>query len=184
MFPIIHTPRLLLRQVEQKDASVVLAGYSDPAVYKHMSVSYHSLSEVQEQLDWYHEIYTKQEGIWWGICMRQNDLMIGNGGFHRWQKKHGCIELGYWILPQHQRQGYAVEAIRAMCDYAFAQLQVHRIEAIVEDDNEASMQLLEKNGFLNEGCRKECEWKNNRYIDLYSLALINPAHNTGGKTVE
>ena len=50
-FPKLESDRLLLRKVESQDAATVLAGYSDPLIYQHMSVSYHSLTEVQAQLD-------------------------------------------------------------------------------------------------------------------------------------
>ncbi len=172
VFPEITTERLLLRNIEQNDASVVLAGYSNPKIYNYISVAYHTLAEVQIQLNWYKEIFTNRTGMWWGICLKKDGMMIGNGGFHRWQKEHKCIELGYWILPEYQRKGYASEAIFAMCQYAFRHLDIHRIEAIVEGENAGSMLLLKKAGFTNEGCRKECEWKNNKFIDLYSFALL------------
>jgi ribosomal-protein-alanine N-acetyltransferase len=177
MFPVLETERLQLRQVQQSDAPVVLKGYSDPLVNQHMSVEYYSLEEVQTQLDWYSEIYRTGEGIWWAFCKKENPaFVIGNGGFHNYKPAHKCIELGYWILPDEQGKGYASEVIPAVCKYAFQAMDVHRIEAIVEGGNLASIQLLHKLGFTNEGARKECELKNGRFIDLYSFALFNPAH--------
>ncbi len=172
-FPKLESDRLLLRKVESQDAATVLAGYSDPLIYQHMSVSYHSLTEVQAQLDWYDSLLTEGTGIWWGICLKDTGEMIGNGGLHRWDKKHHCAELGYWILPIFQRRGYVSEAIGLMVGYAFQQLAIHRIEAIVESENEASGSLLLKNGFLYEGTRRECEWVNGRYIDLQFYARLN-----------
>lgn len=103
-------------------------------------------------------------------------MVIGNGGLHQYKQEHKCVELGYWILPEEQGHGYASEAIRSICAYAFTTMDVHRIEAIVEGENNASMQLLTKFGFAHEGARKECELKNGRYIDLHYFALLNPAH--------
>lgn len=177
MFPVHETERLQLRQVEQSDAAAVLSGYSDPLVNRHLSVAYYSMEEIQEQLDWYNEIYKTGEGIWWAFCKKEApEIIVGNGGLNNYKPAHKCIELGYWILPFEQRKGYASEAIRAICDYAFEKLDVHRIEAIVEGENVGSMHLLHKLGFINEGARKECELKNGRYIDLFTWALFNPAH--------
>ena len=177
MFPVLTTERLVLRKVEQTDAAAVLKGYSDPLVNRHMSVAYHSLDEVQEQLDWYNEIYKTGAGIWWAFSKKENlAVVVGNGGLNNYKPADKCIELGYWILPEEQGRGYASEAIRSICAYAFTTMDVHRIEAIVEGENNASMQLLTKLGFAHEGARKECELKNGRYIDLHYFALLNPAH--------
>ncbi len=177
MFPVLTTERLLLRKVEQTDAAAVLKGYSDPRVNQFMSVAYYSLDEVQEQLNFYESIFATGDGVWWAICNKENPaIVIGNAGLNHYRPSHKCIELGYWILPEEQGKGYAAEAIRSICDYAFTVLDVHRIEAIVEGKNTISMHLLAKLGFQDEGVHRECEIKNGRYIDLNYFALFNPAH--------
>jgi [ribosomal protein S5]-alanine N-acetyltransferase len=176
-FPALQTERLLLRKVEQSDAVAVLKGYSDPLVNRHMSVAYYSLEEVQAQLDFYNSIYESGTGTWWAICTKDDpSTVIGNGGLNNYRKKHRCVEIGYWLLPHAQGKGYAAEAVKAICSYAFTQLDVHRIEAIVEGGNDTSIRLLEKFGFVCEGTHRECELKNNSYIDLIYYALFNPAH--------
>jgi ribosomal-protein-alanine N-acetyltransferase len=52
-------------------------------------------------------------------------------------------------------------------------MQMHRIEAVVEAENELSSRLLSKLGFAFEGTHLECEIKNGRYIDLSYYALLN-----------
>ncbi len=176
-FPVLHTERLLLRKVEQTDAVAILKGYSDPLVNRHMSVAYHSLVEVQAQLDFYNSIYATGEGIWWAICTSDDPSnVIGNGGLNNYRKQHRCIEMGYWLLPSEQGRGYASEAVKAICNYAFLKLDVHRIEAIVEGGNNTSIKLLEKLDFTCEGTHRQCEIKNGNYIDLVYYALFNPSH--------
>ncbi|MFZ1749171.1 MAG: GNAT family N-acetyltransferase [Saprospiraceae bacterium] len=165
-FPILHTARLILRQVLPSDAPIVLRGYSDPRVYQHMSISYHTLDEVQAQLDWYVELYTQHTGIWWGICLRDTGEMIGNGGFHLWSKKHLSAELGYWLLPDYQHLGFAKEAVSEMLRYGYQSMLLHRIEAIVEGDNTSSSRLMESLSFHLDGVRRACEWSGDKFIDL------------------
>ncbi|MBK8723916.1 MAG: GNAT family N-acetyltransferase [Saprospiraceae bacterium] len=172
MFPELYTERLLLRRILPSDAPTVLKGYSDPAVYQFMSVQYHNPTDVQTQMDWYETMLTAETGIWWGICKKDTGEMIGNGGFHNWEKKHRCAELGYWILPPFHRRGYASEAIQAMVNQAFRNMNIHRVEAIVEAENKASSDLLIKNGFRLEGTRRECEWVKDKFIDLQIFAKL------------
>jgi [ribosomal protein S5]-alanine N-acetyltransferase len=176
-FPVLQTERLLLRKVEQSDADAVLKGYSNPLVNRHMSVAYYTLEEVQAQLDFYNSIYETGTGTWWAICSKDDpSIVIGNGGLNNYRPQHRCVEIGYWLYPHAQGKGYAAEAVKAICRYAFTQLDVHRIEAIVEGGNEASTKMIEKQGFVYEGTHRECELKNNKYIDLIYYALFNPAH--------
>lgn len=171
-FPILETERLLLRQVTQVDAASVLAGYSDPRVYQFMSVSYHNMDEVQDQLSWYESLLADERGIWWGICTEVDGKMIGNGGFHKWEHQHRKAELGYWLLPEYQGKGLASEAISAMINYGFENMSLHRIEAEVETENSASSKLLDKMGFSLEGIKRECEFINGRFIDLEFWAKL------------
>ncbi|MDP5220514.1 GNAT family protein [Ruegeria sp. 2205SS24-7] len=59
--------------------------------------------------------------------------------------------LGYWTGEAHARQGYMREAIGAVVHYAFARLDLSRIEAACLPGNEASRGLLERSGFKYEG---------------------------------
>lgn len=171
-FPELLSDRLILRQIVNDDARVVLQGYSDARVNGHMSVSYHSLDEVQEQLTWYEELYNNHTGIWWGICLSSTGEMIGNGGFHLWHHTHRTAELGYWLLPEHQKKGYALEAMRAMILYGFNEMNLHRIEAIVDSGNHPSSALLKKLGFSLDGIRRECEFVNSKFVSLEIWSML------------
>lgn len=59
--------------------------------------------------------------------------------------------LGYWIGAPFARQGYMREAILAVVHYAFAQLDLSRIDAACLPENTASRGVLEKCGFKYEG---------------------------------
>lgn len=80
----------------------------------------------------------------------------------------GSAEIGYGISDGHQSNGYATEAVRAVCAWAFQNPAVTRIEAETDTDNTASRRVLEKCGFVASGKldeeglrfvldRKECE---------------------------
>jgi len=76
-------------------------------------------------------------------------------------------ELGYFIAKDFWGKGLATRAVNKMTDYAFAKLDVIRIEAGVFDFNKPSMKVLEKNGYSLEGIRKKAVIKNGKIIDDY-----------------
>ena len=59
--------------------------------------------------------------------------------------------IGYWIGPEHARQGYMTEALQAVVHHAFNALDLSRIEAACLPENTPSRGLLERSGFKYEG---------------------------------
>jgi [ribosomal protein S5]-alanine N-acetyltransferase len=59
--------------------------------------------------------------------------------------------LGYWMGEPYAGKGYMSRAVRAALDYAFNRQRLHRIEAACLPCNAASIRLLERNGFQQEG---------------------------------
>jgi len=59
--------------------------------------------------------------------------------------------VGYWVGRPHARRGYTLAAVRAVADYAFGRLGLHRLEAACIPENEPSRALLLKAGFRQEG---------------------------------
>jgi len=57
------------------------------------------------------------------------------------------VEIGYGVLDAFQSQGYATEAVKALCEWAFSRDGVYFVRAITEDGNAASERVLEKNKF-------------------------------------
>ncbi len=73
-------------------------------------------------------------------------IAIGNGGF-KGEPVNGDVEVGYSVIPQFQRQGYAGEAVGALVDWAFEPPAVNRIIAETFPEIHASRALLGKLGF-------------------------------------
>lgn len=172
-FPTLSTARFRLRKIVQSDLAAVHQGLSDPRVVAHYGISYDSLAATQAQMDWFESLYRSGTGAWWAICGAQTpDTMIGACGINEHVIEHRRAELGLWLIPAHWRLGIMRECVAAVVDHAFDQMQLHRIEAEVEPENEASWRLLERLGFALEGVRRECELKNGRYLDLRCYAKL------------
>jgi [ribosomal protein S5]-alanine N-acetyltransferase len=61
------------------------------------------------------------------------------------------VEIGYVFGRQHWRQGFALDALGAVCSHLFHEGGIRRIEAEVNPDNVASCALLQALGFTLEG---------------------------------
>lgn len=84
--------------------------------------------------------------------------------------------LGYAIDHAHLRRGYARAAVKALIDYAFGQLRLHRIEANIMPHNRASIQVVSPLGFEYEGLspkylRINGQWEDHAHYVLRNRAL-------------
>lgn len=61
--------------------------------------------------------------------------------------------IGYWIDHRYANRGYTTRAVKALTNFAFLELQLHRIEINLRPENEASKKVAEKSGYLYEGAR-------------------------------
>jgi ribosomal-protein-alanine N-acetyltransferase len=59
--------------------------------------------------------------------------------------------VGYWVAREHNGLGYATAALGLVCERAFGELGLHRVEAGTLLHNVASQRVIEKNGFTRIG---------------------------------
>jgi [ribosomal protein S5]-alanine N-acetyltransferase len=78
----------------------------------------------------------------------EKPTLIGGGGFLGEPDLAGSVEIGYSVLPQYRRLGYATEGARGLITWAMTHPQVRRIVAETEPSNEHSVRILTKLGFF------------------------------------
>lgn len=172
----INTQRFLLRPIVPGDIENIYKGLSHPDVIRYYGVSYDSLAATQEQMDWYAGLEAHGTGQWFAIVNPDNRLFYGAAGLNNLQAQHQKAELGFWLLPEYWGRGIIPEVVPAICAYGFKELQLHRIEALIETLNNNSKAVMRKLGFTHEGCMRDCEIKNGRWISLDIYALLAPGN--------
>lgn len=83
--------------------------------------------------------------------------------------------MGYKLDKEFINKGYMSAAVRLLTEYAFNELGLHRIEANVMPRNKASLRVLEKNGYVNEGISKYYLNINDIWEDHIHMVKINYA---------
>jgi RimJ/RimL family protein N-acetyltransferase len=77
--------------------------------------------------------------------------MVGHIGFHGPPQTIGRAELGYSVVPDHRRRGYAIESARAMMDWAALEHETRSFFVSIAPDNAPSLALATKLGFARVG---------------------------------
>jgi RimJ/RimL family protein N-acetyltransferase len=91
---------------------------------------------------------TEQEGWWMHlVVLRSEKLLIGTVGYKGPPSADGTVELGYGIVNDHRRKGYATEAVKGLVSRALAESKVRRVIAETFPALTPSIGVLRKCGF-------------------------------------
>jgi ribosomal-protein-alanine N-acetyltransferase len=151
-FPVLITKRLVLRQLTYNDANELFAIRSNEIVGKYVD---RQPAKTVEDAGQFIERITKfianNESVLWGITIGNNDKIIGTVCLWQFSENKDKAEIGYELLPEWKGRGIMNEAIVKVIDYGFNTLNLNSIGAETYPDNEASLKLLERNGFVYTG---------------------------------
>ncbi len=155
--PELTTARLRLRAVHPaRDAAGMLRLLGDPEVTRYSNAPRcTTLAEAQAALEQLPQRFVAKEMIRWAIQPLGHGQAIGTVGLVRVNHEHRRGELGYDLARCCWGQGVAPEAAAAVVTYGFAVMGLHRIEAGVVVGNDASVRVLEKLGFREEGTLRD-----------------------------
>jgi RimJ/RimL family protein N-acetyltransferase len=149
---ILNTERLTLRWLDEHDASAQFAVFSDPDVVRYWSSgAWTDHAQAREWIAKTLDDYRAGTGLRFGVALAGTGELIGNVSLHRFVDQSRRCELGYAFAKAHWGKGYATEALAALLDYGFRELDLNRVEADIDPRNAGSARVLERLGFRKEG---------------------------------
>lgn len=158
-----------LRTIEEEDLDFMQAAANDRELRQAIG-RVHPVNGPQEQA-FFEEVVCDDETV--NLLVAADGTRVGTVGFSIVTHETDSAEVGYWIAPEHQQQGYGSEAVALLVDYGFRELGLHRIEARVYEFNEGSQRLLESVGFQREGVHRDGQFIHGEYQDEYWYGLLD-----------
>ncbi len=143
---MIKTPRLVLRRFEIGDSEDMLKYWiADPDVQNEYGEPvYTTETEVYELLGKWIANYEKPEFYRWAIIEANSHKNIGQIAFCRVYPGKLIAEIEYCIGASFQGNGYALEALEAVIEYALKEDAFLKLEAFHRIENVKSGRVLEK----------------------------------------
>jgi ribosomal-protein-alanine N-acetyltransferase len=179
-FPKLAAQRLRLRAPRPEDAAALLGIFSDPEVTRyHNMPTLTTLAEAHAALEHLQQRYEARDTIRWAIEPVAHSEMIGTVGLLRFDFEHRRAEVGYEIARRWWGRGLTREAVAAVIRYGFSVLGLHRIEAGVLPGNDASVRVLQKLGFLEEGARRDYLYAKGRFHSFRWFSLLETDEPSG-----
>ncbi|MGE7625022.1 GNAT family N-acetyltransferase [Viridibacillus sp. NPDC096237] len=167
MITELHTKRLFLREMKESDSSRLFKIWSDPDVIKFMNISsFTDEKQAKVMINFLNELALENKAARYSIIELNSNEIIGSCGYNTVDFENEKAEIGYDFAKEFWGKGYASEAINALLDYAFFNLELNRIEAKVEPENINSIKVLQRLNFVFEGTLRQAEKSKGKFNDL------------------
>lgn len=150
--PTLRTERLILRPFCPEDAAAVqrLAG-ARPVADTTANIPHPYPDGAAERwISTYSTRFAAGDAAIFAITLLPSGELIGAIGLQI-GRQQACAELGYWVGVPYWNRGYCTEAGRAVVEYAFYTLGLHRVHATHSRRNLASGRVLQNIGMRYEG---------------------------------
>jgi RimJ/RimL family protein N-acetyltransferase len=141
--PVLETERLVLRAPRLGDAKAVAALANDRHIAENTARIPHPYRLVDAK-DWIAALNTNPDDASYAITLAGGTFI----GVCSLEMRDGpAPEIGYWLGQPHRGKGYATEALHALIDHAFGELEHEALHASARVTNPVSRRVLEKCGF-------------------------------------
>lgn len=175
--PIIETKNLLLRELNPEIYDYLFENFTNNELMNFFGMN--NISLILEK-----ENYKKGFTTWsmtfkiWQIIDKTTGKIIGSCGFHYWYIHQLNAEIGYEITDVNYRgKGLMTEAIEKIVEYGFTKMNLNRIEAFINPENTASLKIIHKLKFVEEGKLRERFFRNNEIGDHLVFSLLKKEFN-------
>ena len=177
----IKTKRLLLRDLVPGDWQEAYQWGSDPKVVRFMPWGPNSRAQTKSYIRRVQRLGRQRPRTKFelGVVLRAEDRLIGGCGIRIQNRVLREGDLGYVFHRSYWGKGYATEATKAIIDFGFSKLKMHRIWATCDLGNKASARVLEKAGMKREGTLRKHLFQKGAWRDSHLYAILETDRKRG-----
>ena len=124
-----------------------------------------------EHEQWFATLKERNDCCYFAI--ESDRIHVGNVWLWNIEPSNRRAELRIVMDRAHTDKGVGTEAITRLSDYAFGQLDLHRVYAYVLAINPRARRAFEKAGFVLEGTLRDDRWTGDDFTDVYLLGKIS-----------
>lgn len=171
----IETPRLTLRDFVVEDWKAVQEYARDAEVVRYLpwgpNPEGRTVDFVRACAEESRAPHRREFNL--AIVLKEGTRLIGGVRITVQRPEHREADFGYVVNRGSWGKGYATEASRAVLEFGFATLGVHRIYATCDPANVPSHRVLEKCGLRREGHLRENLWMKGDWRDSVVYAMLH-----------
>lgn len=134
--------------------------------------SYQPVSEPEHEA-WFEAIRNRSDVFIFGIRLWETDRLIGSCQLHSINSVSRSAELQIRLgnTDEHGK-GYGTEAVKLLLQFAFSDLNLHRVYLHVFATNTRAIKVYEKSGFVREGTLRQADYVDNQFVDVLVMGIL------------
>ncbi len=122
---------------------------------------------------WFDAMQQRNDMVIFGIRLVETGRLIGSCQLLNIHSVHRSAELQIRLGDVAERgHGYGTEATRLLLDFAFGDLNLHRVHLHVLSSNLAAIRMYEKVGFVSEGVLRAAAHIDGHYVDVIAMGIL------------
>ena len=178
-FPVLSTPRLILREPQTGDAAALFAMRKDEEVNRYqLQDALPTVESARALIVRWRRRFTLKADLRWIAVTREDGAFAGTCAYAYFIPGLDRGHLTYELARHAWGRGLATEAAQAMVAFGHAEAGLNRIEAVVMPAHEASARVLRKTGFEEEGLLRAYGHWQGRFYDLRMFSILRGAAGT------
>ena len=171
----LETARMIMRAFNDADAPAfsVYRSDLDVARYQGWDAPF-TLAQAIAFIDELRQTQPGTPGKWYQIALqlKSTGQLIGDCAFCVLADEPLQATIGFTLSQRYHGNGYATEAVRRLIDYLFDNFKLHRVRAICDVENLASVRVLERLGLRREAHLIDHEWFKGHWSSVYWYAIL------------
>ena len=168
----IRSKRLLLRRFSDEDVRDIVEFVSHPSVARATPEIEATEKGVQRYIALQKSFQSFERNRCFDLAIERivDEKVIGLLTLIR--RENEQAELGYALGVKFRGQGYATEAGLGLIEYAFRELELHRVYATTSSANASSYRVMERLGMRREATLKEASFRDGVRYDTLIYAVL------------
>lgn len=146
---IFETEHLRIRKFETEDAKRLYENHSEEGVKRWIpNESYADMEESRGAIKFYADCVNGRHLPYvLAVELKETGELIGDTGVNEVEGNSNEVEIGYCICKKYSGKGYATELLKAMTEFITGAFGISVLFGRVMRGNNASVRVLEKNGY-------------------------------------
>jgi RimJ/RimL family protein N-acetyltransferase len=172
---LFHGEKVRLTAFRHEDLGVALR-WEDDSDYLRQLIGAAARPRAQEQVQgWYKQHVEDKDGNLFAIRLRDSDTLVGFIELDDILWNAGSAWYAIGIGDRNARgKGYGTEATRLALQFAFDELNLHRVQLTVFAYNEPAIRVYERCGFQREGVFRDQIYRDGVRYDSYLYGILRP----------
>ena len=166
-----------LRELNAKDVPSINQWRNDPSLIELLGAPFRYINPKVDEKWFENYMASRNNTVRCAIVEKGRDEILGQISLTAIDYMNQTAELQIMIgNPENRGRCIGTFAIKQMLHHAFTNLNLHRVELHVMENNRHAQHVFEKLGFVREGIQRKARFKNGEFRDIYCYAILREEH--------